>query len=138
MSANMMGCRCELCGVLLYSGRIGSMGGSDVVLRSDVVKATAEEWEAAADLAEFDLLAARVSAHIAHSHPKQAQQMAAFGFLASKVYAMTHAETSYDVEKFKAIRAAWKDGIVQAMKDQPSAVAPAPGVSTEAAPPIGS
>jgi hypothetical protein len=137
--SNMMGCRCELCGALIYSGHVSSLTGVDPMMTASGVVVTAEEIEAAKDLAEFDLLSARVAGHISQSHPKQAHQMAAFGFLASKVYAMTHAQTSYEADKFRAIRAAWKDGIVKAMKDQPAAgEAPAPAGSTEAAPPIGS
>jgi hypothetical protein len=108
----MKSATCQICGVLVYTPQ------------SVPVISTDEASRLIADLQEFDLFAARMSFHISERHPEHAREMAAVGFLASKVYATTWCESI--TEDFAPLRRAWRTVFLQEMtKERTQAAAPA-------------
>lgn len=126
-----MTCTCQMCGQALFGGM------SAITL---TVPATLEEDQksrAVGDIADFDLLAARVAQHINEHHRRQAQEMSAVMFLAGKVYAMTYAESSTE-PNFKKLRVSWRKAIMSQLfegrDDDDQAAVEAPAAGSAAAP----
>lgn len=72
------------------------------------------------DISEFDLLAHRMVTHLSGQHRKQASEQIIVGMLASKIYAMTWAE-SQD-ENFDTLRNSWRKAIFDQLQlDAPQA-----------------
>lgn len=69
--------------------------------------------EAVTAISEFDLLAGRMANHISERHRNHAMELSAVGFLACKMYAMVHANSTE--EEFGSLRAAWRAGILDMM-----------------------
>lgn len=93
---------CRLCGQVISGPETTA-----VILDPDI---DPREAAAMAELAEFDLLAGKVSLHISQHHADFAAEMTAVGYLAAKVYAMNL--TNESSVKFRSLRQAWRRGIM--------------------------
>lgn len=129
----MKSARCEICGLVLYAN-------TPPVIILHRQQPSVAEAQGMADVAEFDLLAGDMAVHLGSKHPDHTAEMAAIGFLASKVYAMTWAEST--TGNFRALRKAWRTAVLTELakeRNQPAAGAEADGSSASAdAPPSGS
>jgi len=92
---------CCICGELLT----GKTTAEEVIIAVTV------EQKAAAEIMDFDKLAATVVNHLTQRHRREGLELAQCANLAAKVYAMTHVQSSE--EKFAQLRAAWREGIMQ-------------------------
>jgi hypothetical protein len=92
---------CELCGEL-----VKAKPKADNRLIT-----TSNDEKAAAEVIDFDLLAAAVVEHLLQHHQNQAFELTQCANLAAKVYAMTHARSGN--ENFDELRKAWRVGIMQ-------------------------
>lgn len=113
-----MTCYCQLCGaVIIGREALATLAIQRTQNGRQATPAELEEFqrqtEAARDVQNFDLLAASLGQHIMEAHRNEALNMTACANLASKVYAMTQAESTD--QKFAELRAAWRKGIMQAM-----------------------
>jgi hypothetical protein len=115
---------CDLCGTILQA-----VGPPVLVVHHDRVPSE-NEVQDLADLSEFDLLAGKMAHHICE-HSDHAREMAAVGYLASKVYAMTWASSGVNnqgegFDSFDALRKAWRKAfLTELAKDRTQAAAPA-------------
>lgn len=117
----MKSATCQICGQLIYGRSL---------LMVDANQLTMSEQKQIADLQEFNSLAGQMTGHISNMHPEHAREMAAIGFLAAKVYAMTWAESI--TEDFGPLRKSWRTVFLQEMakeRTQATAAAPAPTAS---------
>ena len=111
----MKSCVCDMCGVVVYVER-----PQGLILHPGV---SAEELLAIAELAEFDLLAGKMYAHILERHPNHAREMSAVAYLAGKVYAMTWCNSAGD--EFATLRKTWrKTFLTELAKERTQAAAP--------------
>lgn len=92
----LMTCACSLCGFLIFA---------DVPTVGAPLNNTAE-------VAVFDLLAAKLVQHLSDRHRPQAYAMLAVQNLTSKVYAMTWAQPMPTDRKFRELRRAWRAGVL--------------------------
>jgi hypothetical protein len=90
---------CSLCGQLIT----GKTTADAMII------AVSFEQKAAAEIMDFDLLAAAMANHLSQMHGPQAMEMLQCQNLTAKVYAMTHASSS--AQQFEELRAAWREGI---------------------------
>lgn len=126
-----MTCTCQLCGQPLFGGM------STIMLDPGGTPEEHQKSQALADIADFDLLAARVAQHINEHHKRrEAQEMSAVMFLAGKVYAMTYGESSTE-PNFKKLRVAWRKAIMAQLfesRDDDQGADEAPAAGDSAAP----
>lgn len=117
-------CFCQLCGAMIQ-------GRKPAGLVPVIMDETAT---AAAELGEFDLMAAAMLAHLTQ-HREHAIEAASVQFLAGKMFAMRWARTHDG--KIIAMRDAWRAGILQALSEMKHAEefqrAAAPGAGEEGA-----
>jgi len=94
---------CQLCGTLIYANRTPK-------LNDPAPNTPAHEYFVR--LAEFDLLAGRMSAHLLQDHQQESMQMSAVQFLAGKVYAMTWCASATTPE-FDELREKWRKAVLE-------------------------
>jgi len=99
-----MTAHCELCRVLIIAD-----------VRPTRFNA---EGFAAAEVAEFDLLALRMVNHIGQEHHEQMIEMLGCQAAAAKVYAMTWAAANSETVKFTLLREAWRKGVLMTFEAQ--------------------
>lgn len=109
---------CRICGQLITGKKTADA----------MIIAVSVEQKAAAEIMDFDLLAAAVANHLAQAHAEQGMEMLQYQNLTAKVYAMTHAAGSD--EKFDQLRAAWRQGIMRMLFPEAYAEAEAFDVSS--------
>lgn len=101
---------CQLCGEILRSHLVIGLGIPGSENGQPTVAQAAEE------IMLFDVLANDVARHLLQRHPAQAKEMTEVSHVAAKVYAMIHADSEDD--KFKALRTAWRKGLIARIVNQ--------------------
>jgi hypothetical protein len=123
---------CDLCGQVLYGMRPpGLIINPNAPLDPD----REVQAELMMDLSEFDILAGRMAQHIGERHPQHQNEMAAVGFLAAKVYAMTW--TSSQTPEFDALRESWRKVFLEEMTKQRARQTGAPAMADSSTAPAG-